>query len=368
MNRSAWARAVKGAAAVLLLGLLLMFPQKVVLGAQEGLRCCSEQLIPALFPFLIVCQLVMDCPAAPLLGRAFWPYLRLLRIGSPAAGAALLIGLLGGFAPAGRCVARLRENGRINSQQAQALLTACAGSGPGFVVNSVGLLMLGSWKIGWVLVGCQTIANLLCGLAAARLLNLPTLSRHAVRPALPDSETGDAVGVSGTIRQSAQAMLTICGTVVGFRCLYQILQPVFCLDARFSAAGAALLEVTNGCIEAARLPGSMAVYGCCAALSLLSASVFLQLRALVPGDVSLKTLALTRPLHLLISMGLLHFALQLLPDLAEQAWTPAEPVRIVTTRARPDAALVLFCFCCLVFFRLQKAAKPVSGPQENPLL
>ena len=80
MNHCRLERALESAAAVMLLGLMLLFPQQVVQGAQEGLRCCAEQLIPALLPFLIICQMVVDCPAAGALGRGFLPYLRLLGI------------------------------------------------------------------------------------------------------------------------------------------------------------------------------------------------------------------------------------------------------------------------------------------------
>ena len=360
MNRSGLTHAIQGAAAVFLLGLILLFPQQVVSGVQDGLRSCVNSLIPALYPFLIVCQLVMDCPAALSLGRVFFPYLRLLRIPSPAAGTALLMGLLGGFAPAGRCVAYLRQKNQIDSRQAQALLVACAGSGPGFVVNSVGLLMLGSPEIGWILVECQIIASFLCGLAVACIPKNATgpLPGRTVR--LQNAEPSGKPDVTGAIREATLAMLTICGTVVAFRCLYQVLQPILRLDARLCAISAALLEVTSGCLEFAQYPAPVAIYGCCAALSLLSGSVFLQLRALLPDDVSLKPLAATRPLHLAISLGLLRLALHFLPDLAVQAYSVAEPVRIVTTRARPDAALALFALCCLIFFRLQKAAAPRS--------
>lgn len=353
MNRCRLGHALESAAAVMLLGLMLLFPQQVVQGAQEGLRCCAEQLIPALFPFLIVCQMVVDCPAAGVLGQGFLPYLRLLGISSPSAGTALLMGLLGGFAPAGRCVARLRQQNLIQDEQAQALLVACAGSGPGFVVNSVGMLMLGSPVIGWVLVACQTAASLICGFAAARFLRLPISRRASCPPAAPDGK--EKSGLAGTILQSAQAMLAICGTVVLFRCLYQTAAPVFRLDERISVLGAMLLEVTSGCLEASRLPGNTAIYGCCAALSLLSGSVFLQLRTLLPESVSLKPLLVTRLLHLPVSLGMLHLALRLMPDLAAQVVLPVGPVLLLSTRARPDAALALFALCCLVAYRLQKA-------------
>lgn len=363
MNHCRLERALESAAAVMLLGLMLLFPQQVVQGAQEGLRCCAEQLIPALLPFLIICQMVVDCPAAGALGRGFLPYLRLLGISAPSAGAALLMGLLGGFAPAGRCVARLRQHNQIDDRQAQALVVACAGSGPGFVVNSVGMLMLGSPAVGWALVISQTTASLFCGFAAARFLRLPIRCNSSCLAATEDGK--EKSGLSLIILQSAQAMLAICGTVVLFRCLYQTVAPVFRLDDRIAALGAMLLEVTSGCLEASRLPGNGAIYGCCAALSMLSGSVFLQLRTLLPENVSLKPLLFTRLLHVPVSLGMLHLALRLMPDLTAQVVLPVGPVLLLSTRARPDAALALFALCCLVAYRLQKeGTRRCSGGTE----
>ena len=160
-------------------------------------------------------------------------------------------------------------------------------------------------------------------------------------------------------------MLAICGTVVLFRCLYQTVAPVFRLDDRIAALGAMLLEVTSGCLEASRLPGNGAIYGCCAALSMLSGSVFLQLRTLLPESVSLKPLLFTRLLHLPVSLGMLHLALRLMPDLTAQVVLPVGPVLLLSTRARPDAALALFALCCLVAYRLQKeGTRRCSGGTE----
>ena len=98
---------------------------------------------------------------------------------------------------------------------------------------------------------------------------------------------------------------------------------------------------------------------------MLSGSVFLQLRTLLPESVSLKPLLFTRLLHVPVSLGMLHLALRLMPDLTAQVVLPVGPVLLLSTRARPDAALALFALCCLVAYRLQKeGAGRYSGGTE----
>lgn len=353
------ARAARSAAWVLLLGLMLFYPDRVVQGAQEGLQCCAGQLVPALYPLLVVCPLVVGSPAAGALGLVFRPYLRLLGVRAPQAGAALLMGLLGGFAPAARCLGDLCRRGTLQPWEAQLLLIAAAGAGPGFVVNSVGLLMLGSARLGWLLLGCQAAAGLVCGAVAAGCLRKGT----ALLPTPPgETPAGREAHLTDAAREGATAMLALCGTVVFFRCLYRLILPIFPSSPALQAGAAALLEVTGGCLAAARLPGHAAPYGCCVALSLLGGSVLLQLRALLPREVSLRPLLFSRLLHLPVSLALLHTGLRLLPDVPMPAAASAAPTLLVQTRARPDAALLLFAVCCLALWRLQRTGRPALQP------
>ena len=139
-------------------------PQAAMAGALQGMATCAHAVIPTLFPFLVLSGLILSGPLAQWAGFALRPFTKLLGIRSKKAPAALLCGLLGGFAPGARAVGQLRRQNELSAAEAECLLVGAVCSGPAFVVGSVGTAMLGSRSSGWILYLCQAGAGLLCAL------------------------------------------------------------------------------------------------------------------------------------------------------------------------------------------------------------
>ena len=138
-------------------------PDACAQALREGLALCGGPLLLSLFPFLIVSTLLIQCPAADVLGLPFCPAARLIGVRSPAAGRVLLIGSLGGFAPAASAAAGAVRSGQLTAREADALLPACVCSGPSFVILAVGQSMLGSAELGVLLFLAQVAAGYLSG-------------------------------------------------------------------------------------------------------------------------------------------------------------------------------------------------------------
>ena len=122
-------------------------PERCAQALREGLALCGGSLLLSLFPFLIVSTLLIQCPAAGVLGLPFYPVKRLIGVRAPAAGRVLLVGFLGGFAPAASAAAEAGHSGQLTAQEADAILPACVCSGPSFVILTVGRSMLGSAEL-----------------------------------------------------------------------------------------------------------------------------------------------------------------------------------------------------------------------------
>lgn len=147
----------------------LVRPGVAMQGAARGMQLCCETVIPSLFPFLVLCELLLQSPLAAFFGIPFVPLARALGIRSRRAPAALFCGLLGGFASAARSVDRMYRESEISQREASVLLVCCVGSSPAFIIGSAGYAMLGNVKAGWFLLAGQFTASLICGFAAARL-------------------------------------------------------------------------------------------------------------------------------------------------------------------------------------------------------
>lgn len=234
-------------------------PDACAQALREGLALCGGPLLLSLFPFLIVSTLLIQCPAADVLGLPFCPVARLIGVRAPAAGRVLLIGSLGGFAPAASAVAGAVRSGQLTAREADALLPACVCSGPSFVILAVGQSMLGSAELGVLLFLAQVAAGYLSAALLARLGG--TLGSMA-HPAVPTAS--QPLRLDGIIAQASQTYLKLCGFVLFFRML-----AAGAGEALPSGAGvlcAMLLEVCSGCDLAAK-SGRFASMLCCAALS-----------------------------------------------------------------------------------------------------
>lgn len=335
---------------------ILFFPQQSVNGMIAGLLSCGKQVVPALFPFFVVSSLIIASPLADWLGIFLYPLTHFgFGISSRKAATALLISWLGGFAVAASTISSLYQTNEITRRQANLLLICGVGSGPAFVINIVGLLLLGNVSIGICLM-----ASLLCAnVATALLFRLMGSAFHPSEDAphcapleSPGGSTIQSIDLVAAIRNAVNSMLTVCGFVVFFRFLCTVLSatlPHSELGFFFVCAG---LEVTTGCTVGSMLPGDWAVIACCAALSLQSLSVILQVRALLCNQLSVLPLLVARPVHLLFS---LYFLARFMPHVPAQSAAAASTLYdtvISTTRTAPDTALVLFLLCCVVLHGL----------------
>lgn len=335
--------------ALALLTLMFARPLACIEGIRAGLSSCTEHVIPALFPFFVVSTIIASSPLAKVLGAVLWPYTRFgLGIRDSRAATALLMAWLGGFAVAARVISQMYTEGIVTRRQAQLLLVCGVGSGPAFVINTVGCLLLGTPRLGWCIFAALLLANAATGLLA-RLALAPDRNAPAGAADFSSQSSAQNISLVSAVQGAVQSMLAVCGFVTFFSFLNHALGSFLPPSGQVRTVLAALLEVTGGCIQISRMEGAWAIYGSCAALSIQSLSVFLQVRALLHQDVPILSLAAVRPIHLFLSLGALRLLLRIVPDTAATAVSGQR--LIVQSRTAPDAALVLFALCCVVLYR-----------------
>lgn len=207
-------RVVLLGAAIGTAGLVFAAPQCCARALQQGLALCGGPLLVSLFPFLIVSALLMRCGAGQVLGFVFRPVARLIGVRSPAAGGVLLIGFLGGFAPAAAAVAEAVRSRELTPQEASALLPACICSGPSFVILTAGEQLLGSRVLGIRLFAAQVLAGYLTAALLNRLHPAPAAPVRSAQSTQTAPPRLDEV-----IAQAAVQYLKLCGFVLYFRML-----------------------------------------------------------------------------------------------------------------------------------------------------
>ena len=338
------------AAAALAFGVLVLaVPEAAARGFAGGTALCLQSVLPALFPFFVVCELLTAAPPPAVLLR---PMQQVLGLESAETARALLLSWVGGYAVCARLAGQLYGAGRITRRDAALLQVLGCCSGPGFVIGCVGGALLGNVRLGAVLYAAQIGANLGTG-AVCQLLSHIVVA-NIVRPlavsdggglsgkaqprqldgrtmfaptdctrevsgrskVLSPTRCGGSLLAEGTkglpqaISSAVTSSLSVCGCVVFFRIVGAVLLAVLPLPP---TAVSAALEVSAGCADFAALGGAAALYGCCACLSVLGVSVWAQLRLFAGAAYRPRLLVFSRAVHLVLLQLLVRVCAQLLP-------------------------------------------------------
>lgn len=379
------------AAAALAFGVLVLaVPEAATRGFAGGTALCLQSVLPALFPFFVVCELLTAAPPLAVLLR---PMQRVLGLESAETARALLLSWVGGYAVCARLAGQLYGAGRITRRDAALLQVLGCCSGPGFVIGCVGGALLGNVRLGVVLYAAQIGANLGAGAVCQLLSHI--VGANIVRPsswrgcAFPErpltSETArvrtmfaptdctrevsgrskvlsptrcggshlaeGAKGLPQAISSAVTSSLSVCGCVVFFRIVGAVLLAVLPLPP---TAVSAALEVSAGCADFAALGGAAALYGCCACLSVLGVSVWAQLRLFAGAAYRRRLLVFSRAVHLVLLQLLVRVCAQLLPGSVTACSTLAARV-LPVFRLPPDAAAAGFVFLCAALYKARQS-------------
>ncbi len=365
-----------------------------------GYETCVNQLLFALFPFLIAANLLVLCGIAPLLGRPLRSLCSLLGFDEDCAAGLFAIALLGGFAPAVSALTQSVQAGQINKGKAGRLLPLVCFLGPSYIVLAVGVGMLGNLRTGVFLYLSQVFASIFAVLLlhlldvgsrkyiqqsppvwAETAKDKPKFSASSVPLASPPQtgapdrkpitkssnrqptknksihpipwpsaqpKTPDFT-LSAVIGDSFFSFLRLCGVILYF----QFLCAGVCalLPSPYHWLCQMALEVTAAC-SAIAATGHVATFRCCAALSVLSGSILLQIAALCPAGVSCKRLLLSRLLHLPLALGF--FRLFLIIPQTQAVYNSLNERVIAMQRLPLDQALLLFLALVFLADRLRK--------------
>lgn len=191
---------------------LLRWPEAAANGVSRGLAVCGEVIVPSLFPFLVLTGVFTRSGLAGRVGKRLEKLTGRLFHLPGCCGAALLVGMIGGYPAGGVAVRDLLERDEITKTQAKRLLRFCVGGGPAFIIGAVGARLLGSSYKGVLLYIAHLLAALLIGLLTrGRGEDLGNEERHLSKPPYtPKKAFVEAVG------SACGAVVTMCGFVMAF--------------------------------------------------------------------------------------------------------------------------------------------------------
>ena len=229
-----------------LIVLFLVFAAQTTGFVKEGLSLCAHTVIPALFPHLVLSDLLsaeIGGQQKKGLTATLCRYLRL-----PSCTPILfLAGALCGFPIGARLAVQLQKKGVLSPESAKDLAAFTNNTSPAFLVGAVGASLFSSPRIGWLLLASQLTASFLC-LVLTRPLR-PALKADDLRAIEPKG----APSLVDAIRRAASTMLAISAFILFFSVVSGFVLLWF---PRLALPLVSFLEVSNACRTASGIYAS----------------------------------------------------------------------------------------------------------------
>ena len=236
---------------IFFLTMTLLRPHIAIASTARGMELCAKTLIPSLFPFMVISDILVSSGALSLLGRPLHTPMRKLFGISGDGGCAVIIGILCGFPVGTKTAVALYEERRISKNELEHVLMLCNLPSSAFLINAVGISLFGSHTVGLLLYLANIVSTLIIGLVSKAFFEIPD---EPPANAQRDPRKSGVSIFTSAITSSATGMLYVCAFVVFFSTLVGSLEAMIAglsLPDVFTPLWFGFFEMTQGVTKAA---------------------------------------------------------------------------------------------------------------------
>lgn len=272
-------------------GAILSKPRAVMQYVKNALSLCYNNVIPSLFLFMVISNYISAGSFVPVLSKPFRWFARLMKVEDEHYPAYILLSLVGGFAVAGGLLKKMTDLG-YSRRTAQLLSISMVGNSFAFCAFAVGAGYLGNFNLGVMIFISTAAAGLITAFILSFFINYEGVGRLEIslrQPSLVES-IGDA----------AKSMLSVCGFVVVFYCICEVIL-LYIYNSALKAVLCAITEVTSGALKVSRLTHANPT-AVCLCVSFLPACTLAQTGYFSQDPRIAKPLFFSRILHMPISI------------------------------------------------------------------
>lgn len=255
-----WGRICLGAFSLFSLLLILCRSEIAIQYITRGLLLCAKTVIPALFPFMVLSEIIvtgrfLERP----LGRVTRPLGRLLRL--PAAGCtAVILGLVCGFPVGAKCATLAFREGILSKSEAERTVAIANAPSSAFLISAVGVTLWENRSFGTALYLCVLCSSLSVGILLARLAKKEEKAEEKCDTVCSFSPRFEARLFTDAIASATHSILLVCAYVIFFSALVGTLGTLL-EGSRLSGEGIsalfALFELSSGVSRIAALGNTL---------------------------------------------------------------------------------------------------------------
>nr|WP_284679333.1 sporulation integral membrane protein YlbJ [Aceticella autotrophica] len=143
---------------------LIIFPKNSLEAAKNGIDLWLFTVTPALLPFFIGSELLLQFGIVNLLGKLLEPIMKPLFNVSGSGSFPMAIGYTSGYPVGAQIISRLWEEKLCTTIEAERLMSFCNNSGPLFMLGVVGTGMFNNSKIGYIIMSANYLGAICTGI------------------------------------------------------------------------------------------------------------------------------------------------------------------------------------------------------------
>lgn len=365
---------------------LLHRPQESISAVREGLSLCGNILIPSLFPFFVLSNLVVSLGMSRYLDAWLEPLMRPVFHVRGCCSCALVLGLIGGYPIGARTAISLYQNGLCSKTECERLLAFCNNSGPAFIFGVVGFGVFGSGTISLLLYLTHIMASLMVGVLFRFYGHAQPSSDKKSNPIQIQAAPFSAA-FTRSVTDSLTSTLNICSFVLFFtvflRSLFlsgflptlsgvmaKLCAPFGLPQLWFQQLLTGIIELSSGIVS---LSGTESLYDRISMAAFMlgwaGLSVHCQVLSFIGDcDLSAKTYLTGKLLHGTLSAVLANFAVRWLPIEQTVSASLHQHLKSVPScqfiYSLSFSVLCIF-FCCSLFFLSIVCTRKKRGGKAN---
>lgn len=212
---------------------MFYYPQEVLSSATMGLTLWASYILPALFPFFVISDILMKQGFVHFLGVLLEPLMRPLFRLPGKASFVLAMTHTSGIPIGAILTCKMRKEGEITRAEGERLLAFSSNPSPGFMFGAVASGMLANAALGIVIAGSIYIANLIVGLTFRFYGHspiTPVQNKVSLRQAYRELELAQLKNkkplgelIAESIRESVSTILLVGGFIVFFSVITHML-------------------------------------------------------------------------------------------------------------------------------------------------
>jgi sporulation integral membrane protein YlbJ len=228
---------------VLIAIFLVFFSRSNLDATKRGLELWATTVVPALFPFFVVTNLLSQTKVVDIFGKLFDKLIKPLFNVPGIGGFAFVMGLISGYPVGAKVVSDFREQNLVTKDEGERLLAFTNNSGPLFILSSVGIGLFGDTKTGLLLLCTHILSCITVGIILGKFLKktddeFKNVMKSKYRSNLDINKNKKEISIknlgevlASSINSSISTILLIGGFVVIFSVIISILNITHVLDA-----------------------------------------------------------------------------------------------------------------------------------------